>query len=217
MNRYWDLSRKERAELTEEQVKATIIIELMEKGVVVPAKPEYIPVDEVPGPDVTLYAPSPRYSTPGFGFASPDGAAAVLSAAIDIDTEYIAGSTVRVIGTSDIEIGEVKVYSRERFAANRAIIEKNAAAKKQNDSLKSEYEVSLRKVTEASAGVWDDYYSLRSEAAANKKIIDTYNEYISTCDGNEGLAYTFLLKAYDAGTVGDAFDWFGITREVSVA
>lgn len=173
MNRYWDLSRKERAELTEEQIKATIIIELMEKGVVVPVEPEYIPVDEVPGPDVTLYAPSPRYSTSGFGFASPDGAAAVLSTAIDIDTEYIAGSTVRVIGTSDIEIGEVKV--------------------------------------------WDDYYSLRSEAAANKRIIDTYREYIATCDGNEGLAYTFLLKAYDAGSVGDAFDWFGITREVSVA
>jgi len=214
MNRYWNLSPKDRSELTSEQVEALLTVEMMEKGVVKPVEPTLIPVEELPEPDIVLYAPKAAYSNPNFGYKTPEQAARLLADAVCISTDYISGTSVSVIGDREVEIAEVRVYSKGLLAENRVLIEKNSAAKKQNETAKKEYEAQQRKVTEATQGVWEDYYSRQAEARDNKKVIDTYNEYVQTCDGNTGLAYKFLLKAYCPGAIGDAFDWFGMDRPI---
>lgn len=210
MNRYWDLSPKEQSELASEQVEALLTVEMMEKGVVKPEEPTYLPVEELPEPDIVLYAPKAAYSSPNFGYRTPEQAARLMADAVCISTDYISGTSVSVIGDREVEIAEVRVYSKGLLAENRILIEKNAAAKKQNDAAEAEYKNQQRKATEATSGVWDDYYSRLAEARSNKKIIDTFNEYVHTCSGDRELAYKFLLKAYSRSDVNDAFDWFGV-------
>lgn len=215
MKRYWDLTRKERSELTSEQIDAMVVVEMMEQGVVSPETPELLPVDDVPDPDVVLYCPKSGYSTCGFGYRSAELASKLLADAVDIDSNYIGGENVYVAGKDPVEIIEKRVYSPELFAVSRAMIEKNLAATNENKSRSAAYSKGLQKVTEATKGVWSDFYECQSEARDNKKIIDTYNEYLKHCDGDASKALFFLSKAYDACAVSDAFSWFGMEQPVA--
>ncbi len=164
---------------------------------------------------MVLYCPKNGYSTCKFGYRSADAASKLMADAVAIEGHYINGEKINAIGDDPVEIVEVRVYSPELYAANRVRIEKNIAANKENKTRREAFERSQNKVTEATKGVWGDYYECQTEGRGNKKIIDTYNEYLKHCDGDASKALFFLGKAYDPGVVSDAFDWFGMERPVA--
>ena len=71
MNRYWDLTNKQRSLLTYDQVKALLEVELMEKGVLAVPKPELITTEPVALIKETYYVPHYKgeYSDQAMPFA----------------------------------------------------------------------------------------------------------------------------------------------------
>ena len=208
MNRYWDLTEKQRSELTEEQVEAMLDVEKMEKGVFDPEPPELLPIEECPEPDVLMYGPKHGYGAPDLVFANAEDAAKFSVGACKIENEYMSGSTFKVVSDAgDMEIEAVKLYSRSAFQKYRALIEKNASAKKHNEAEQDKFNKAKKKLNEAVSGVWTDYRECLSLSRDCKKVIDTFNEYTRICDGDTEKAFVFLGKAFDEDEIRTAFEW----------
>jgi len=208
MNRYWDLSQKQRSKLTDEQVEAMLVVEKMEKGVFDPEPPQLQPIEECPAPDVTMYGPKARYSKPDLVFVSPEDAAKFSTKACRVESEYIGDSSICVLGAEgDMEIEAVHLYSREAFLKYRSLLEKNGSAKKHNEAEQSKFNDAKKKLDAAVSGVWSDYWECQSQARDCKKVMDTFSEYTRICDGDEVKAFTFLGKAFDKDEIRTAFEW----------
>ena len=179
MNRYWDMTKRERAELTHEQIEALLTVELMEKGVVKIDPPNLIPVIPIPEPDMVLYAPKAGYGTPDYGYRTADEAARMLNGAVTISSDYIGGKSIKTAKTEDLEIAEVKVYSKELLTTHRVAIEKNNAAELENSKAKKLWEEADKKVSDATKSLWSDYYECQSLATRMCKVRDTYKEYVA--------------------------------------
>lgn len=208
MNRYWDLSEKQRSELTEEQVEAMLVVEKMEKGVFDPEPPQLQPIEECPAPDVTMYGPKARYSKPDLVFVSPEDAAKFSVKACRVESEYIGGQSICVLGAEgDMEIEAVHLYSREAFLKYRSLLEKNGSAKKHNEAEQAKFNEAKKKLDTAVSGVWSNYWECQSKSRDCKKVIETFEEYTRICDGDHLKAFTFLGKAFDDCEIREAFEW----------
>lgn len=210
MNRYWDNTEAQRATMTEHQVEACLSIELMEKGVLKVDKPTYLETEQIEPPHTVLYVPTCGYSDASFGFRTPEDAAKLIVNAVGLGSEYIGGQSFKTLDEKrEIQIKAVPVYEKGEIQTSRAKIERNNAAAAENKKLADNYATATKAVSEAVEGIWDDWFACKRAAASNKKIVDTFAEYVATCDGNEAMAMKFLLKAYDEVTIRDAFEWFG--------
>lgn len=217
--RYWDLTEKQRSELTSEQVEAFLDAELMERGVTRVDAPELLPTEMPELPKSTLYVLKNGYSTPNYGYRTAEEAAAALSGAIAIEHEYIGGTTYQTIdkGSRTVEIATVDVNSSADVANNRKLCEQIAANKKTNDSRLKDYQQACKAVDEAVQGVWDNYRSCQCSARENQRIVDTFNSYVKTSDGDKLIAARFLAKTFDLDAIEAAFTWYGLANPTDAA
>ncbi len=207
MNRYWDLSEKERSELTTEGVESMLVIELMEKGVVKPEEPTLLPVEEVPEPDRTVYGVKAGYHDSAFVFESAEQAAALIASAKTLEYKYINGQSFYYVGDALPEVQVIHVYKRETLIRQQGVIEKNTAAEKANEAATKKYQEQVQAKEKAVGGVWNNYYECQQTAYDVKKVIDTFNEYTRICDGDTEKAFVFLGKAFDVDDIRTAFEW----------
>lgn len=214
MERYWDLDKKQRSELTYEQIDTYVTIELMEQGVVHPAEPKYAIIEDLPEPDIVMYGVKSAYSTSSFGFASPEDAANFCRNSLKIESHYVDGSYLYTASKEPAEIEPLKIYSEEMYSRNRSAIERNAAAKKANQELKETYDKQVEKAKRVSDRIIEDYRECRNLQWSYQQVVDTYNDYLGNCDGVEKQSFFFLGKVYDAPTIYDAFEWFGLNHPV---
>lgn len=211
MNRYWDLSEKDRSELTQEQVESLLTVELMEKGVVKVEPPIKVQVEEISPPSLTLFCVKAGYRDPGCGYMKAEDAAEAARNAVALDYDYIGGVHYNKLGKGrDVEITPVQVYTPEELQLQRAKIERNNAAKAANTKADEEYKAACKAVEDACSGVWDDWFEQRSTRSRYERIVKTYKEYLTTCDGNEEIAFKFLRKAYLDPEIALALEWFGV-------
>lgn len=211
MNRYWDLSDKERSELTREQVEALMTVELMEKGVLKVEPPAVVPVEEMQEPSLQLFCVKAGYRDPGCGYLTAERAAEAARDAVAIDYDYIGGTHYNKLGKSnDVEIVPLKIYKPDELALNRAKIERNNAAKAANIKAESDYKSACKAVEDACAGVWEDWFKKCETGNRYERIVRVYKEYLTTCNGDEQIAFKFLRKAYLDPEITQAFEWHGI-------
>ena len=215
MQRYWDYSEKDRAELTEDQVESLMAAELMEAGVVRVESPAELCCEMPELTGETWWTIKANYSLPGFAYRNADDAAKAMAGATPLNYEYIGGQHYHIIaGTrKDIEIVPVVIYDGASLQAHKSAAEKAAANKKANEAAAQAYLESSRAVDAVVNGVWDDYRKCQATKRRFKKIVDTQAEYTKICDGDERKARVFLAKAFPQPDIDAAFEWFGLNAQ----
>lgn len=218
MNRYWDLTERERSELTAEQVESMLAIELMEKGVTKVDEPKLLTVEfpEIPK-KVVWTIKQGSYSRSDVAYETADAAAAALKGGFWLKNQWVDGATIYSIERDPLTVEAFEVSEAADVIAVKSQTDKAAANKKANDAALKDYNDACRCAREAVEGVWDDWHDRLRDAAKYKKVIATREEYRSLCDGNERLANTFLAKAYDADTIRAAREWFGEAETAEAA
>lgn len=211
MNRYWDLTEAERAVLTAEQVEAMLVVECMEKGVARIEKPMLETVEEVSVRKKTYYRVGydGRYSGKDYFdalFDSPESAQQLIDLnPMAKDSDYSLSTEHKYAKQcSGYCVERIELAMQDDVLNIKPQLERQAAAKKRNESLLSVYNAAAKKVDDAVSGVYEDWRQCRSSMEDAKRIAKTFVEYTGICDGDQDKAMTFLLKAFDTSEVRDA-------------
>jgi hypothetical protein len=205
---YWDLSERERSELERGQVEAFVAIELMRIGVVRARQP---PTFVKPAPEVaktTFYAVGPDHG--GVMFATQEAAAAAVRSGMYVAERDWRQGSIEYFGSVGPTIRTVDLPSKATAEAHRSAFAEAQAAAEANEKAQRGYEEAVKKETEALAGMWSDWHTQRDEAAKNRRIVETFNEYLKLA-GDAPTASAFLHKAFGRQAIRDAAEWFGET------
>jgi len=213
MSSYWDLHEKERAALTEEDVRQYLDFHLMEQGVLKPKEPEYKDVPDVKIGTTTSYAiehgkDSYMRQKIDVVFATTEQAASFLELAPMI-REHEYGRDVDVVKPIEsATITPLPLVTEESANRHAKALAEKKEIKDANDRKRSDYDSAMYKVTEATKSVWSDWHDCQKKEAKMRLVIDTLAEYRSMA-GDEDTARAFLAKAFDEHTIDEAFVWFG--------
>lgn len=215
MESYWELSEKERAALTSEQVEAYVPVELMREGV--PRPVPLVLIDEPPMPeaDKEAYQLTIAYSMREVAFPSAEAAAASVDGSCGLidSTSYgayphsVSIHTLKVIEEPSAGVKRVPIYSAARLAEAHEAIEKAAEARAENGRRKKEWKDTTEAEQKAVGGMWTDWHECRAKAAEVQRVLDTRAEYVKLTDGDEDMAESFLAKVYDADAREQAAQW----------
>lgn len=218
VNRYWDLTEKERAALTEENLKKFIDFELMEKGVVkvtVPilAEEEMIQLNKRMFFSVTGQN-TREYGSTDFGalFEKIEDAQAFAALRpMKKEYEYSVGSEYYFAKPYDnYSINQVEIYTESEVMANKAILDRNAEIRKQNEAERKRTKEEVKAMKDATHGLYEDLYACKRKASRCQTIIDTFNSYLLLTNGDEQIAARFLSRAYSVEDIEEARRWFGV-------
>jgi len=212
MNRYWNLSPRERASLTREQVESFLDVELMEKGVVkidppilqdeLSVKPQTNEYFEV------FYKGQYSDTSSGFVFSTAEQAKAFIDAKpLEVESDY-RHSVPWVQPCTEMSIKPRQLPNESQMLAVKANAKKLAAIQTANNKARAAYDTAVKTVKEAVQGVWDDWQGVREDNAKYRKVLDTLAKYTTLADGNVDIARHFLAKVYTETELSDALDWF---------
>lgn len=215
MNRYWDIEEKDRAELTEEQVKSFLDVELMEKGLVKLKSPVRQPLATIELPKVKVacvkYA-SDKYGAPQtleVGFQTMEEAQAFLDLKPMMISDDWETKTKWAAPIRDASIFTEELTEHHVVLSAIVALKSNKAKDDANQKAEREYTEATKKIDEATKDVWADWQELRAKARDHQKVLDTKTEYEKLA-GDAETALKFLLKAYPQPTIEEACAWRGI-------
>jgi hypothetical protein len=216
MKTYWDLSERERGELSSEQVEAFVDAELMSKGVLRPGPLVLLPVPSAPVPDANLFtlASMSHYDV---YFRSEQDARAVAEMICRVQRKRLtpddwSGPSALVMFGDDRDrtVQPVAIYTAGTYTAALDSIARAANANEENKKRTEEHEKAVEAQREALSSMWGDWHSCCTKARRMQKVRDTFAEYVRLCDGSETTAAKFLAKAFPQPEIEDARAWFGI-------
>lgn len=211
MQRYWDLSEKQRAELTEKEVAAMLPMELMEKGVVQPQAPQLLTAEIRMPATRRMYCVSHDncYGEPAVVYESAEEAELAMGGGMAMRYDYFAGKTYHYVDKScNMAIKAVDVVTdRVQIAECKTANEKAIANKKINDEALAEYEATMNIVDAVTENVWEDYRACQTRLCRYQRIANTFAEYVTMSDDHE-VAAKFLHKAFPASEINAANEWF---------
>ena len=218
MNRYWDRTEKERAEMTREQVQSFIDVELMEKGVLKVEPPQLQPFEEVVLPKATYYEVyrKGQYGVQGSSvlFLTPEKAQAFIDLGpLWEDSNWNYADKHFAQAGRELSIRSTELPCETDVVNAGSALKRNETIEKNNKELQEGYSNQLKAVEDAASGVWDDWQECQQKAREHKRIIDTRAEYLRLCGNNAMLADTFLAKAFTEDQVKAAKAWFGIEED----
>jgi len=217
MNIYWDLSEKDRANLTREDIEQYIDTELMRLGVL---KVKPLVLDPVP----TFPQPAQRYFRVRCGHY-------FLDVAFDRQEEaqaFIALNPKRVdmshlgheshnfaidMSDEEIEIVSVSMFDRETFTMARDDLRQADAVKASNNKKQHEYDEAIKKQKQVLSGLWNNWSECKSKCNRLRRVLETFADYqrIAT---DPVVAARFLAKAFSRGEIAETVEWFGVTIDV---
>lgn len=196
MKSYWDLSDKERANLTEEEIKNFFPYELMAAGVVPPKEPilkEIKQLDIVP--EKQFYKVQFNYRIILFDNMDDARKFAEMNS-YDEDSDYKTGDKFKFATLHQNKtINVSNIYSIEQIEKYRTQLEYNKEAKESNEKALEAYKKESQAAENAVTGIWRDYFKIQNEVQRAKHILETYTSYIRIAD-NENVAFKFLEKAF---------------------
>lgn len=222
---YWDLSEKERAALTADDVDRFVATELMRLGVlqVAPLKLEPEPVVIEPGRktfyQIEVKAAYARERLPIL-FHSIDDAKAVLK--LDpwlAKDEQLNGDwsqrceVARLLGSFalDPQVVMSEMLDEHDFAKTRADLEKRSAIRAANAKREEDWVKEKSKEDEALKGMWADWTRCRDLDAAHRRVSTTLDAYVTTAGGDREVAFRFLRKAFTDPQIVAAAEWCGFS------
>lgn len=216
MKNYWDYSEMERSELTEDQIKSLLDVELMTAGALKPVAPKLKEVSPNPlGEKAKFFniQAKDKYgsqSSVDVCFANIEDANKFLALKPFIrDYEYEIGSDyyyAKPITEAAIKVDEL--YSQEQINSYRSVMKQRRSATEENERLTKLYTTACAKSEKITEGVWKDWYACHAQRGDMQAVVDTFKDYLKLTEGNSELALTFLAKAFDAETIESARQWF---------
>jgi hypothetical protein len=215
MKTYWDLSERERAELTEEQVRPFTDVELMNKGVLRVAPLELLPVPARPAPDVEVF--SIRGASTDQYFSTEADARAVMALTVPVTRKYLGGNwsgpSALVLGDKnpDRSVEPVGIYTPETYGAAIDAITRASQALEENDRRTKQHDKDIEAQREALGDLWSDWHRCGAKASRMQRVHETYLGYVKMSDGDSRIAAKFLAKAFTGAEIEDACEWFGLT------
>lgn len=213
MKRYWDLSEKQRASLTADEVDALLAIELMERGVLRVAPPTPEPVPEVPPPTREVWqVVISQWNRLPVVFDTADQAFAFLKLSpMEIRSVYLGAGSVENADPVPMtaSVAKTTVYSADEVAKYRSVLTLAAGARDRNESAERAYQEALEKEQKETATLRDDWRECQRKALDVDKVLATFDEY-KRLAGNAWTASTFLAKAFVRGAIARAEQWSGV-------
>lgn len=216
MKTYWDLTEKQRSELSREEVEKYLDAELMTKGVL---KVRPLVFEEV----TNRIAPShavhrirgSNYYRSDIAFDSRAEAEQFLALKpLIIASTYEDGGQVEFFAPiAEPEIIVERILSSNERDANRAALKQQCAIDKENEERKRKHEEESKKQEDALRGLWEDWYECQRKAHHMKRVQETYDEYVKMA-GDQRIATKFLLRVFTQEEIKDAAQWFGLTIDV---
>lgn len=218
MKTFDELTRLEKARLTDEQVQIYCDIALMVAGIPKPIAPAYPSYFEVAAPDVPVY----EVGNVSLKFASQEEAeslSAVLETAlartIQVGYDYEVGYEHKYVEgppetTRNKQFG-VSVswaYSAEAFNQLRFELQANHKAKTIYDSEKREYEKNLRDARGVLSEIQDAVREAREFEQTVDRLRTQYQSYLDLSGGDKIKAQRFFVKTYpdvEADTLREVF------------
>jgi hypothetical protein len=223
MNRYWARDEQERATLTREQVEAFLAVELMEKGVTTVEPPalheiEEIAVETTEYFEVQYKGDYSSHDTTSFVFATTEQAKMFIDAApLKKDSDWRANDQNFARPCLEMAIMPVELPTHQAVLNNKSALEKLKELKEANKTASEAYHKQCEAVSEAVAGVWEDWRECIDKAVQHQQVQSTLAEYRELCKGDNGMAMGFLLKAYDKEVIRAASVWLGLNDEATDA
>lgn len=213
MERYWDLSKKQRAALTREQVEAFADVELMERGVLKVPPLALEPVPDAPKPTTTVFlVKQGGYHTVEVAFETPEAAQAFVELKPLIrSTEWCGSAHVaRTSPLGEHAVFAEQVYSDAEWKAHKAAIEQAARARGANENAERERDEALRKQQAELGDMFKDWSACREAERDHRRVVETFRDYERIADGDRYVAARFLRKVFTIDQIRDAATWFEI-------
>jgi hypothetical protein len=206
MKTYWDLSEKERAELSRDDVAKFIDAELMTKGVLSVPTLALVPVPETQAPTTTLYQIGDSYSGIDLAFRTEQDARAFAIGAMRIERDWESDSSfVRPI--TETAVRTVPIAERDAVMAIRPALKAAKVAAEENRKRREAHEAQQREVEKTLESMWADWNACIAKAERMSRIRETAAKYKALAEGDSGIAGRFLLKVFPANNVTEAEDW----------
>lgn len=228
MKSYWDLTKRERLSLTQDQVDSVYAVrEAAIQGVLKPVKPELVPVPEAPNADHPVpehffkavgKKDGSRYSS-NYEFSAVFTSIEDAKAFIAMRPRY-ADSTYKNDSRYDLartpisyEIEMVAVHNEDALTEFFSIMADYNKAVSENSSLMSSYNSALTKYNNCSAKIRKDYAALNAHREKLKNIITNLDEFVHVCEGNFLMACKCILKTVEPQLLYDALSEIPHTYE----
>lgn len=222
MQTYWELSEKERAALTREEVEKYLDAELMMKGVLKVRPLELEPLPTVPEPTTKAFEVRRPHAGPfDVRFRSTEDAATFLRLCpLFVNNDYVDGTflkSLHEIDGDEVEIVAVTMHSKKQLDACKPEMLRRHAVQAENDRRQREHDETVRKQDEALRGVWSDWYECQEKAVRMRRVVETFDDYVRLTGGKRDVAGMFLLKAFARDMVVEAAEWAGIEIPLELA
>jgi hypothetical protein len=199
MKRYWDLTTKQKAALTDDELESLMRVELMENGNLVPEPPK---LEEVKPED---FERSTYYAIKCDGCVTLD----VLFDNVERATSFLALKPLRrgsswqrgadhACTVEHASISPEQLPSEDTLAANQSLVTENAHIKSRNAAATSAYRKACDELAEHKKELLADYRNALASERDAERIRKTFEEYKAMCDGDEDVARRFLAKAFSA-------------------
>lgn len=206
---YWDLTEKERASLSREDLNRYVDAELMMKGVLRIGPLELDPEAEMPEPDHRVWTVKDGYHD--FPIAFPTIAAAQAFVALGarrIENGYCGNTSVEHLSNDrEFSIVEKGLFTQAGYDRARATIVAASNARKENEEKTKAHLASEKAQTEALNDMTSDWYECRNKSERMAKVIRTYRDYVKTA-GDPHTASRFLAKVFTESETMEAAEWF---------
>lgn len=211
--RYWDLTEKQRSELSYEEIEKFLPYEYMESGVVNPVPPVLEQVPEMPIDKTEKW-----YKVGDILFAEVEEALQFLQLEPHKSTyDYRVGYKYDYAEKIDAEPTAVMLFDREEIRVYADSLKKIKDIKEKNEQLENEYTKEKAKSDKVRDNLISDWRNCQAKAEQINKINKAYNEYIDMA-GSRELALFFLGKIYSAEEIQEAQDWYnGNTKSTSIS
>lgn len=213
MKTYWDLSEKERAALTRDDLNRFIDAELMLKGVLKVGDLALEPEPEMPQPKRAYFRVVVGGNTTDIAFETAEQAAAFRALKpLYLRTEYVGSYSNRlsvIDEDRDPSIAEILAFTVNEFAQVRATATAAATVKDANTKKKTEHEKAAKVQADALSGMTTDWYECRDKHSSLERIVATFRDYVKTA-GDPTLAARFLGKVFSRDEIAEAAEWFGV-------
>jgi hypothetical protein len=214
---YWDLSERERAALSREDVARYLDAELMMKGVLALA-----PLTLVPEPAPKLETKSyyrvaaSDYDVIDLAFASEDDARAFVSLRpLRVRSDWQLGSENRFVeplGAGTIRTEDLPGHAEVEAA--KATLKEAKAAKEENDRRRRIHEEQSKAVESAVSGLWEDWHECRAKAERMARVSETFAKYTALASGDLAVASKFLRQVFSVEELVAAEEWTGVRMDV---
>ncbi len=214
MKTYWDHTEAERAQMTEDQVRAFEAYELMEAGIV--RAPDPGPFTEPEPKTATIDVVAITFDGHrqlDIGFANASDAERFLRefpSIVWLEDTWDSGKTA-AWGKPIVDARLAPKTIRDGADRDRtaSAFKRWNAAKQAHEAARRAFEEARQKESAAVHGIWTDWHKQREWHDSLARVVTTFREYTTTA-GDATVAAKFLRKAFPESTIIEAAEVFGV-------